>query len=228
MPAGRSTSAREAVHLPQLQRVAVALGMSALLWMYVAAISEAPQRVLYPSLQVGIRNPGQGLVVVSEPPAVSIETSAPRGTRNGEDVEPRPYIDLAGLPAGRHAVPVRVESIPAAEVTSIQPPQASIVLERAESKPVPVRLEAMEGTKTADQLELLDFAPTQVTVKGPADALARVDRAVADIAVEDLAPGSTISVTLVPVNRSGRQVSGVSANPQAVVVTLPAAGTATP
>lgn len=226
--ASRAPRVREAA-LPQLPRLAVALGMSLLLWLYVASIGEPANRTRYPRVPIEVRNVRENLILSRDPPGVSIEVRALPGASLGATAGvPSAYIDLAGRGPGAHLAPVRVEEVDGAEVVNVQPRQVRVQLEPTRSAVLPVRLSPTVRGPAAASLTRAVVQPAQVTVEGSQGELQRVAQVRADVDPRALAPGTQQAAPLLAVDAAGRAVDTVRLVPSQVVVTLPPAATATP
>lgn len=226
--ASRAPRVREAA-LPQLPRLAVALGMSLLLWLYVASISEPANRTRYPRIPIEVRNVRESLILSRDPPGVSIEVRPLPGAALGAAARaPSAYIDLAGRGPGSHLAPVRVEEVDDAEVVNVQPRQVRVQLEPTRSAVLPVRLSPTTRGPAAASLARAVVQPAQVTVEGSQGELQRVAQVRADVDPRALEPGAQQTAPLLAVDAAGRAVDAVRLLPSQVVVTLPPAATATP
>ncbi len=227
-PSVRTTRALETPGLPRLPRVAAALGMSLLLWLYVASIAEPPNRVQYPSVPVEVRNLGTSLVRSGPVPTVSIEMRPRPGTDGvGNEGLPQAYVDLRGLGAGTHTVPVRVENMENALSMNVQPPQVRIRLEPAVSATLPVIVPGTNGPNSA-LARSARTEPQEAQVTGTGADVQRVHSVQVNVDWQAFAPGTSVSAPLVAVDRAGRSITTVSISPERVDVTVPVATTPTP
>lgn len=226
--ATRTATARETGGLPQVPRLAAALGMSLLLWLYVASIADPPNRIQYPSVPVEVRNLNQQLVRRGPAPTVSIEMRPiPGANRVTDTAPPSPYVDLAGLGTGFHVVPVRLEDTNNALSVEIQPPQVRVQLVPAMTATLPVQIGSESGTSSRLAADV-QISPEQVTITGAEGDVDRVKAVRANVNWQTFVPGTTVSAPIIAVNEEGHQVNAVSISPPRVQVTLPPEATVTP
>lgn len=136
----------------------------------------------------------------------------------------RATIDLAGVPPGLGgapvSVPVRVEPLEVGlQVAGWTPSAVSVRLEEVVERSVGIRVEVgppPEGlTATPPVVDR-----TIATVRGPASAVAKVDAAVARVAIDASGVDVDEDVPLVPVDARGDPVSRVDVDPETVHVRI--------
>ncbi|MGD0708474.1 MAG: CdaR family protein [Anaerolineaceae bacterium] len=165
------------------------------------------------------------LVTNSIPTDLTLTLSAPRSVWSQLTNSPnlvRAFIDLSGLEAGQHEVPVQVQvGITPVRVKSYTPQTATVVLQQFASQAFIIKV-AQTGTQPVGfQLSDPVLDPTTATVSGPAPQVDQVSEVRATIDVGGIMQDTTQTVTLQALDASGKIVSGVSLTPQQVSVTLP-------
>lgn len=222
-----------------LLRIFLAVGLSFALWAFVS-FSENPEASV-PFSDVPLQAVGlaQNLVIVDANglpsqalPAVDItlSTDQQQSTRL-RSVDVRAVVDLSGLEAGDHVVPVNVQ--PTRANLSFTVPEGGV-----EPSVVPIRLEQLSARDTPIDLEVRGNLPFSfergepvitfggdaidaVRIEGPESRTERVVGARATANIEQLRATYLGPVTLVPVDSAGNAVEGVTVNPTTVTVEIP-------
>jgi YbbR domain-containing protein len=177
---------------------------------------------------VPIEKVGQAsdLLITNEiPTEASITLQAPRSIWEQLHVKPgteHAWIDLTGLAAGTHTVPLhtRVNLNPVRTI-KVEPAAIEVVLEPLTTKTLPVHLRIQGEPPLGYRSTQPQILPEQITISGPASAVERVTEIVASI---DIA-GSTQNVkALVPVqavDQNGVVVPEATLSPKEVSVDAP-------
>lgn len=199
--------------LNRLPRAIIALTLSVLLWLYV---SSTISPTIYPSENVELRNLGEGLTLVGQPPTVSIRVQ----DYNADSSQPVAYVDLTGIGPGTTWVPVQVQGVKNTQVLSVYPSQVKIDLEKVQSRKVPVDIEIPPSmSKTIGDLEP-ELSPSEVTISGSSEALSKVSTVVAILQPSAISDESNATVTVQAVDSQGNPVEGVNITPKTVEVTF--------
>jgi YbbR domain-containing protein len=128
-------------------------------------------------------------------------------------------VDLAGLKAGTHRVPVQVVADPGIDVVSKRPAKISVTLEPKAQRRVPVKVEVLTRPPTGYGSSI-SFKPKSVTVSGPADLVNQVTHAAAYIDLGGFTSTVSGKYRLNAVNNSGSEVgSQVTLDPNQARIT---------
>ncbi len=200
--------------MSRLPRAGIALLISILLWLYVSSTTSP---TVYPSVNVELRNLPDNLTLVGEAPTVSIRVQ----DYSADAQQPVAFVDLAGAHAGVTWVPVQVQGVKNAQVLSVYPSQVRLTLERTRGKKIPVTVEPAPGQPKTLTRARPKVAPSEVTVSGSKQAIAKVDHVVAIVQQGELQPGQPASLTVQAVDRHGNPVDGVTVFPKKVQVVPP-------
>lgn len=172
--------------------------MAILLWFYVVNQGDVLTGSNLVDVELKYYNPPADLTVVG-PEKVSVKLW---GSFHGSG-NIVAYVDLSGLGKGVHKVPVKMEPVKGAMVTSVQPDKVDITLEELSEKAFQVKHEVKQNPQAGYQLTEVLLAIDSCLVKGEADAVGRVARVVAPI---DL--GTIKDITAVKVKLQARDVNG--------------------
>jgi YbbR domain-containing protein len=188
--------------------------MALLLWFYVVNQGDVSTGRNLLDVELKYYNPPADLTVTG-PEKVSVKLwGSSHGSGNIVA-----YVDLAGLGKGVHQVPVKLEPVKGAMLTTVQPNKVDITLEELSEKVFQVKYEVKQNPQAGYQLTEVLLAIDSCLVKGEADAVGRVARVVAPI---DL--GNIKDITSVKVNLQARDANGktVSAGIKLVPATIDA------
>ena len=207
-------------------RFLVALALSALVWAGLT-LDRNPnaQQLFDDNLPVDDVNPGPNLLVASpiQPVRVSIRGPKVNLTRlTVSDFVAR--VDLAGLGAGEHQLPVLVQvSDPAVEVVRVTPETVAVRLDPLETREVPIVARVASAPAAGYRAEIADITaqPSEVTVSGAASAVARVVAVQAEMSLEGATRVVTAQTVLRPVDRQGDEVENVKVDPQTAQISVP-------
>jgi YbbR domain-containing protein len=165
------------------------------------------------------------LVTNSIPTDLTLTLSAPRSVWNQLTSSPnlvRAFVDLSGLEAGQHEVPVQVQvGITPVRVKSYTPQTTTVVLQQFASQVYTIQISETGTQPVGFQFSDPVLDPVTATVSGPASLVGQVSKVQASIDVSNIMQDTTQTVSLQAVDATGKIVSGVSLTPQQVSVTLP-------
>lgn len=165
-----------------------------------------------PNLQL-MSNPQDSVVLTLNAP-----NSVWRELENNPD-SVRAWVDLTGLEAGEHTLPVQIQIVPRlTRKVSQDPEQITVQLEPLVTQSFPVKVELIGSSPTGYQAGQPLINPDSVSMTGPASSISRVQelRVVIDISGET----ESINKTLTPIayDADGRAVSGLVITPDNVQV----------
>ncbi|PKM78410.1 MAG: hypothetical protein CVU90_02620 [Firmicutes bacterium HGW-Firmicutes-15] len=176
--------------------------MAILLWFYVVNQGDVLTGSNLVDVELKYRNPPTDLTVVG-PEKVSVKLW---GSLHGSG-NIVAYVDLAGLGKGAHKVPVKLEPVTGAMVTSVQPDKVDITLEELSEKVFQVKHEVKQNPQAGYQLTEVLLASDSCMVKGEADAVGRVARVVAPIDMGNIKDVTAVKVILQARDVNGKNIS---------------------
>jgi YbbR domain-containing protein len=146
---------------------------------------------------------------------------------SAELVQPQTFvatIDFADydpdLPAQPQSLRVNVRpAFEGIEILDVDPEEVTVILDRVETKEVPVRVDRGEvppGLEAGDPV----LSAREVTARGAASLLRQVDRARASVSIQPSGIDVNDQVTLVPVDVNGEPVLSVELDPSSVTVQI--------
>ena len=204
-----------------LQILSVLLAVA--LWVQATAVQNPVERFTFDGIPVTYTGLPKGLVVSEpiHPTKVNITVRCRR--RVGEKLSAGDFSAKVALDTGRagsYDYPVEVTGPPGArvEVIEISPASATVSLERAASVKVPVEARVTGSPADGYALGAVAADPAEITVRGPASAVNRVVKVVAELDINSATADRSGEASLTAVDASGSPVAGLSFSPQDVTV----------
>lgn len=205
----------------------LALVLAVAVWVSAVTSADPDEVRVYPRI-VPLEIVGQdpGLVNTNPiPEQISLTLRAPRSVwdkLSTTDDAVRAIIDLAGLSAGQHNIPIQVQvRIRPVRVVSVSPENVDLTLEPLATKTFPINLAIRGETAVGYQAGTPELNSKQVVVSGPASLIATVGQVQADLSIAGLREDVQLSLPLRAVDAKGLQVDGLSLNPESVQVHAP-------
>jgi len=206
----------------QLISIIIALILAATVWV-VAISEENPTReAFYPNrLSIEVINLSEGLVVYGDQPdSALIRVRAPQPS--WDQFYPgsfRVVADLQGLGAGEHEVKLQVRSNDSqAVVTSIDPEDVTIRLERVKSRQMDVHSDVLDAAPLGYTFRSPVISPTLVTVTGAEALVDQVNEVTADVYLRGSKSPIEREMTVLAKDALGNLVQGVTITPATVNV----------
>lgn len=195
----------------------LALFLAILLWFMATDRPQltigSDQRVL--QVEAHLTGVDEALEVTSTPPTVDVTVEGPRLILAFQAQEVRAYVELEGVGAGRHEVPVRVEAPSGVSVRRVVPGEVNVTLEERARKSVPVRV-AVHGVPPGVAVRIVDVEPDSIEVYGAASSVERVAYILAQVAYDS--GGGDVAAVAVGVD--GAIVEGVATARERVRVAI--------
>jgi YbbR domain-containing protein len=155
--------------------------------------------------------------------SVHLKLRAPKSSWNtlkANDISA--YVDLTGLKAGLHDVPVRVSiADPYVTVTEIQREQFRIQLDALITKTVPVHVELMDAPAFGFDSSLPVITPSLVTVRGPASQVEKVSSADTQVYLHSAQDPVEHTQAIQLVDENKQSITQVEAEPPMVNIVVP-------
>ncbi len=214
---------RKVIKLLPTFLLALIMGMA--VWISAITSADPVEQRLYPNpLDIEIIGQDPGLVMTSPLPGqATVTLSAPVSALNrltGESSPVRALIDLSGLTAGTHTVPVQIQiSVRPVRVSAYTPTSITVVLEPLSSHTMPVNLvrrgEPAVGFQASDPV----LSTNTVTVSGPQSLVDQVSEVRASFDISSTQVRIVKTLNLQALDEKGATVGGVTLTPEQVQVT---------
>ena len=206
-------------------RLLLSILLACLLWFYVVSLENPSLTTVFNDLPVEVRSLSNGLKLVGTLSPTDVTVQAPQSAlsilRPG-DV--RPYVDLSGLGAGVHTVPVRadVRSAQSGSMSvSLGPSTAQVQIEVEVSRDFPVQVQVTGAPAFGYGFDAAQSEPNIIRVIGPVDQVARVSKVIASVNIDDKAETQRGSRPPIALDESGSEVAGLTFDPVQVQVVVP-------
>lgn len=193
--------------------------LSLAVWISAVTANDPIVEKAYPNpVPIEVVGQGSNMIITSEmPEQVSMVLSAPQSVWDvplSRSDAVRAVVDLSGLEAGTHTLPIQIQITPRPVRKISQSPQfVTVTLEPLQVKELPVTLVLRGNPATGFQLGEVTIDPSMVTVTGPAAEVERVVKVRATLDVTQANQPVNRSATLVALDSTGAVVSGITIVP---------------
>jgi YbbR domain-containing protein len=204
---------------------ALVLGLA----VWVAAVTAAdPNEVrAYPNaVNVEVVGQNQNLVITSDlPKNVQLTLLAPRSVWDQLTARPesvRVVLDLSGVPAGEHRLPlqVQVDARPVRVVTA-SPSSVLVTMEPLITRTLPIQTTLSGQPAVGYQAGDLTIQPKQVVVAGPQSLVSRVTRVRVMVNLSGSRESVDQDIPVEALDQNNNRVTGITVQPEATHVSLP-------
>ncbi len=189
----------------------VSIIVAVLVWYYVTA-ERTTEVVRTFTLPIEYLNVPQELSISSETRNVDLQIAAPRDVLSGKSLESIAcQVDLKGLDAGTHVVPVRAILPSGVRLIDIKPSNIEVQLTKTTTKTLTLEVKVEGGLPPGYRLEDVRFDPEEVRLEGPEHKLQSIDRVYVEPSLDQLLEGE--SLTLRPSWKGSREMEDVTVEP---------------
>ena len=119
-------------------------------------------------------------------------------------------VDIADLTEGVHTLGVKVDTPAGVSVEEIDPNQVNLNIQKVLEKKLPVNYVISDQIKDGRIVELNEIKPKEITVKGPASSINKVDRAEIRIDDASLLDGKVHNISINVLDRSGKAIENLN------------------
>lgn len=196
--------------------------VSAISWMYVTA-AETNVDAFPGKIPVTVKNLAPNLVALPETEEVEVRLRADRSGWSLLSADSfTAQLDLQGLTAGVHEVPVTVVvSVPNVQIVEKNPATITVSLEESVSKDVPVRVVVQGKAAAGKAAGEATATPDRVLAVGAKSIVAAITDAQAIVTLKGEEGNVQRTVQLSALGRSGEPLDGVRFEPNSVGVAIP-------
>jgi diadenylate cyclase len=205
--------------------------LAVIAWLVVIYQTNPPGQVVIQGVPLAVSGPSAGMTLMSAPPAtVNVELQTTRD-RIGELTAASllAELNLLGLPAGVHSVPVQVSAAdPSVQVLSVTPVNLDMSLEQELTRPITptVMIADLNSMPTGYVVGEPALSPASLSLSGARSLVESVAEARITLLVGERRTDFQVPVRPLLLDSEGKPVEGVQTNPQQVVVTVPVRRTA--
>jgi len=207
-----------------LSSALLALFLAVAVWV-VAAYEEAPPRTdFFPStIPVKIVNLGKNLII-SNPVQTEVRIKIRALADTWKRLKPSSFeatLDLLGLEAGQHEVPVSIKTLEkGVAVLSVDPPRLTVNLEEVSERKVSVRVKVLdeESIPLGYISHLPVVSPEQITIRGPKTSVEQVTEAVIEVSLKNARDTVIKQEAPILLDAEGNKIQGLTLSPPTVMV----------
>lgn len=198
----------------------LAVILAIVLWLYVINEQNPPIESSF-TIPLEVRNAATSYVVVDAPDSVRVKIRGPRSIVAGVlNKDLKAFIDIKGLTEGRHNVKVSAAIPSSLELVEINPDRVQFRLDTTVSRQVPVEVRLTGAAARGAVVGNPVSAYAQVTIEGPKNAVAMVEKVIASVDLAGKNAEFTVGAPLVPVTQAGKEVEGLTIYPEKTGVTV--------
>ncbi len=161
-------------------------------------------------------------IIGSVPNEVAVRLRAPQSVWDQMLLESdivQATVDLAGLPAGEHALPINLQlDFSPVQVLSVAPTSITLVLERLITADKSIRPVVTGDPALGFHPDYLSITSSRVTIAGTESLVERVKEVRANLDISGARENITAEVYLRPVDEQGQLVAGVTLSPDRVTI----------
>ena len=204
-----------------------AFALAVIVWVS-SVISSDPneEQILGRAIPIEIIGQAPGIQIMDEyDSSLSLTLMAPSSVWTQLINDPgsvRAWIDLTGLEAGTHIVPVQVQIAPRlVRMIRQEPEELTIVIEEVITQIFPVTLVVNGDPPQGYEAQTPVLDPAEVSVVGPESIVERVKEVRVRLDIGGADGTVTRTITPIPLDAEGQVVSGVTILPDSIAVTQP-------
>jgi YbbR domain-containing protein len=204
-----------------------ALALALAVW--VAAVTSAdPDEVHAYPLPIKIEVVGQdpGLIISGDmPQTVGVTLRAPRSVWDQLNAHPesvRAILDLSGLSAGQHELPLQIQvSIRPVRIISANPSNILLTLEPLLTRSLPIDLNLSGQPAIGYQAGNTSMDQNEAIVAGPKSQVEKVKRLIVSLNLDGIRSSVNQSLNIQAVDENNTPITGLTIHPETVKVSLP-------
>ena len=199
--------------------------LALVLWIYAVTSTDPTESGTFGTpIPIEIIGQDPALIRMGElPTTLTLKLSAPRsiwGDLNNQPSLIRAIVDLSGMEAGTHVLPVQVQiGARPAQIESYTPATVEITLENLMTRTLPVNLAIQGEPAVGYQAETPALSNDSVTITGPEALVNQVDQVQAVLDVNLLQQSIVRTIPLKAVDATQSPVTGITLSPSEITVT---------
>jgi YbbR domain-containing protein len=210
-----------------LQSFFLAFFLALFVWILAVLAADPDETRVYPR-QIPIEVTGQDprlIITGIIPSQASLTLRAPQSTwtqlLNSEN-QVRAFIDLAGLAAGEHTVPVRVQvMISPFRVINQTPEVVNLTLEPLASRSLPIEVQVNGQPAIGYEIGNIVLTQRDVTVSGPESLVRRAVKAEVSVIVDGVRAVVNVDAPIRILDENGNVLAGLTLSVERVIVHVP-------
>ena len=210
-----------------LRTFSLAFVLALAVWVSAVTAADPDEVNTYPQpVRVEIVGQDSSLILTGNyAQQVEVTLRAPRSVWERLIADPnsvRAVIDLSGLGAGDHSVPVQVQiGVQPVRLIAVSPVETSLTLEPLVTVNQPISLIINGEPAIGYQAGTPELTPTEVVISGPASLVQNVQTVRMSVNMNNTRESIDQTVALQVLDRNNRAISGLTINPDTAKVTIP-------
>lgn len=210
-----------------LSTLLLAFVLAVVVWVSAVVAADPNEERVYPrAVELEVIGKDDSLLQLENIPSQArITLNAPTSIWNQLNLNPdyvRAWIDLSGLGAGEHTVPVKTQiSLNPVRVVKVEPETVTVRLEEALTKEFAVQLTVTGDPALGYRVGIPTLDPEKVNVSGPVSFVEQVAQAMISIDISGENESVRRNVPVQLLDSAGDLVTGVSVTPSNISVVQP-------
>lgn len=198
----------------------LAIILAIIMWMYVMNEQNPPFESSF-IVPLEVRNVATDYVVFEAPETIKVKIRGPRSMVAGVHTKDiKVFVDVKNLTEGTHTIGVNA-TIPASlELVEINPDKVQLRIEPVISRQLPIEVRPTGTPASGTVLGKTATSHGQVTIEGPRTIANTVEKVVAAVDISGKSNDIAVDAVLIPINRAGKEVEGVTIYPEKTKVTV--------
>lgn len=206
--------------------IILSLFLAFIVWVTAVVTSDPNIEGVSNPIPLKIEGLGTNMFLIGDiPDQVQVTLAAPASIWNEINNNPdliNATIDLSGLEAGEHTIPVMIQiDASPVKLLAVTPDEITLALEPLMTRELPVELIVNGEPPLGYQKEDPVINPEVIQVSGPESAVEKVAQAKVTLDIAGASQSVTVRSGVEILDESGAPVSGVTIRPQLVTVTQP-------
>jgi YbbR domain-containing protein len=206
-------------------RLVLSFLLAVLLWGWVTNLVDPPTTRAFPNVPVAVGSVGDNLVVVTEPPAVTVRVTGPESSVTSlSSGEINLALDLNGVDRpGTYDVPIVVVNPSNVYDYELTPNRVAIVVEPSATRSFPITFTPVIPAGSNRRVGQLVPSHTEVTVTGAESVVNSISSVVVEIEVGSRTTDFTATFPVIAIDRQGNRIpeNQLTITPPVVEVTVP-------
>ena len=205
----------------------LAFALALTVWILAVIAADPDETRAYPrTIPLEVTGQDPRLIITGTlPRQINLSLRAPQSIWAqffANDGQVRAVIDLAGLAAGEHSVPVQVQvKLSPVRVVSLSPEKVDLTLEALASRSLPLEVIVNGQPAIGYQAGTVELNPKEVNVSGPESLIQQAVKAQVEIKIDGARAAVTSDATIRVFDQDGNILTGSTLTPEKASIQVP-------
>lgn len=205
----------------------LAFALALTVWILAVIAADPDETRTYPrTIPLEVTGQDPRLIITGTlPRQINLSLRAPQSIWAqflANDGQVRAVIDLAGLAAGEHSVPVQVQvKLSPVRVVSLSPEKVDLTLEALASRSLPLEVIVNGQPAIGYQSGTVELNPKEVNVSGPESLIQQAVKAQVEIKIDGARAAVTSDATIRVFDQDGNILTGSTLTPEKASIQVP-------